>query len=116
MAEVHGHEEADEGVVAATLAYLARALVDHPDDVRVTVLPGEPRTVVRLDVHPDDAGRVIGRGGRIARAIRAVTKVAAVQADMGVHVQIGEPRESRDSRGPSEPGDGGALPAAAPQT
>ena len=119
MAEAHGHEEApdkdrdedrdkdkredgheaegrgDEGLVAGTLAYLARSLVDHPDDVRVTVEPGHPRTVVRLTVHPDDVARVIGRGGRVARSLRAITKAAAARADVMVHVQIGDPRPDR---------------------
>lgn len=93
MAEVHGDEEDQEGVVVETLTYVARALVDHPDSVQVTREDGEPRPVVRLDVHPDDIGRVIGRGGRMARAIRTVTKAAAALDGLSVHVQIGEPRE-----------------------
>ncbi|HEX9695635.1 MAG TPA: KH domain-containing protein [Actinomycetota bacterium] len=98
MAEVHGHEEDDEGVVAATLEYVARALVDHPDSVQVSRHPGEPRPVVRLDVHPEDIGRVIGRGGRMARAIRGVAKAAAALDDLSVHIQIGEPRDRGESR------------------
>jgi hypothetical protein len=95
MAEVHGDEaqEGDQGVVAATLAYLARSLVDHPDDVNVAVIPDGDRTVLRLTVHPEDAGRVIGRGGRVARAIRVVTKAAATREGIPVFVQIGEPRD-----------------------
>lgn len=93
MAEVHGFQEAQGDVVAATLAYLARSLVDHPDDVRVSVVPEADRTLLRLDVHPDDAGRVIGRGGRVARAIRSVTKAAAAKQGVHVFVQIGEPRQ-----------------------
>ncbi|GAC1422787.1 MAG: hypothetical protein NVSMB57_15820 [Actinomycetota bacterium] len=126
MAEAHGHEDAkgearledgledghedghedqglgDEGLVAGTLAYLARALVGHPDDVSVTVEPGHPRTVVRLIVHPDDLARVIGRGGRVARSIRALTKAAAARADVMVHVQIGEPRAEAPAVTPAE--------------
>lgn len=90
-----GQGQSDESLVAGTLAYLARSLVDHPDDVRVTVEPGHPRTVVRLDVHPDDTARVIGRGGRVARSLRALTKVAAARVDMSVHVQIGDARPPR---------------------
>ncbi|MGH2830889.1 MAG: KH domain-containing protein [Actinomycetota bacterium] len=77
--------------------YLARALVDHPDDVRVSVIQGDDqRTLYRLDVHPDDAGRVIGRGGRVARAIRIVAKTAAVREGSRIAVQIGEPRPQRE--------------------
>ena len=112
MAEVHGHQEDEgEGVVAETLAYVARALVDHPDSVQVSRHPGEPRPVLRLDVHPDDTGRVIGRGGRMARAIRTVAKAAAALDDLAVHIQIGEPRDRE--RPASEPA-ADAAPSAGP--
>jgi hypothetical protein len=79
--------------VAVTLEYVAKALVDHPEDVRISVTASDDdRIVYRLDVHPDDAGRVIGRGGRVARAIRIVAKAAAAREGSRVAVQIGEPR------------------------
>ncbi|MHB8513005.1 MAG: KH domain-containing protein [Actinomycetota bacterium] len=83
----------DEELVAETLAYLARSIVDHPEDVRVSLSHDEPRTVIQLQVNPEDAARVIGRGGRVARALRAITKAAAALEDIPVHVQIGEPRQ-----------------------
>jgi len=55
---------------------MARALAEHPEDVRVTLVPRDHLTVIELHVHPDDLGRVIGRGGRIVGAMRTVLKMA----------------------------------------
>ena len=70
------------------LEHIARALVDNPDAVVVTQDEGERGTVLRLQVDPDDMGKVIGRGGRTARAIRSVMKAAAIKADARIHVEI----------------------------
>ena len=51
---------------------IARALVDHPDDVKVETVDGPQATVVELRVHPDDLGKVIGRQGRTAKAMRTL--------------------------------------------
>jgi predicted RNA-binding protein YlqC (UPF0109 family) len=75
-----------QDVVAQTLAYLARSLVEHADDVSVEFAEGERGPTYRLKVNPEDIGRVIGRGGRIARSIRQVTRAAAARA--GVHAFI----------------------------
>ena len=70
------------------LADIARAIVDHPDDVVVTEQEkGEDVTLI-LSVHPDDMGMVIGRHGRIAKAIRSVMKSAANTAGKKVNVEI----------------------------
>lgn len=73
-------------VVADTLGYLARSLVANVDDVRIDRLQTERGLVYRLHVNPEDMGRVIGRNGRIARALRQVTRAAAARA--GVHAII----------------------------
>lgn len=70
------------------LEHIAKALVDNPDAVVVTQDEGERGTVLRLQVDPDDMGKVIGRGGRTARAIRSVMKAAAIKADARIHVEI----------------------------
>jgi uncharacterized protein len=57
--------------------WLARELVDRKDDVRVDAIERDRSTVFELTVHPDDLGRVIGRGGRTAKALRAVLDSAA---------------------------------------
>lgn len=59
--------------------YIAKSLVDHPDQVRVNQMPGEQTVVLELEVAPDDMGKVIGKEGRIANAIRSLLKVAAAR-------------------------------------
>ena len=51
---------------------IARALVDHPEDVRVRAVEGSQVTVLELRTHPSDLGKVIGRDGRTAKAIRTL--------------------------------------------
>lgn len=70
------------------LEHIAKALVDNPDAVEVTEAQGDRGTVLQLKVDPDDMGKVIGRGGRTARAIRSVMKAAAIKADARIHVEI----------------------------
>lgn len=59
-------------MLQAALAHLIRGIVDHPDDVRVDLRAGRRGHVLEVRVHPDDLGKVIGRGGRTARALRTV--------------------------------------------
>ena len=71
------------------LAYLARALVDEPEAVEVERFEEDDGTVVlELSVADDDYGKVIGRGGRTAQALRAVVKAAAVKEQRRVLVDI----------------------------
>lgn len=71
------------------LSYLARELVDHPDDVRVERVEREDGELVfELHVHSEDVGKVIGKQGRIARALRTVVKASAVQSGRRVHVEV----------------------------
>ncbi|MGI9020123.1 MAG: KH domain-containing protein [Solirubrobacterales bacterium] len=70
--------------------YLARALVDDPDAVRVEEITEDDATVLEVRVAPDDLGRVIGRSGRVANAIRTVAKAAATHEDKRVLVEIVE--------------------------
>jgi len=58
---------------------IARALVDHPDEVQVRSVEGEQVTVLELRVHPEDLGKVIGRQGRTAKAIRTLLGAAGVK-------------------------------------
>jgi hypothetical protein len=77
-------------MMADLVEYLAKALVDNPDDVRVTEHEENGRIIVRLDVAEDDWGKVIGRGGRIATALRSLMKVAAVKEDVRAGLEIGD--------------------------
>jgi predicted RNA-binding protein YlqC (UPF0109 family) len=60
---------------------IAKALVDNPDEVQVNVVEGEQTTVVELRVDPDDLGKVIGKQGRTARAIRTLLDTTAGTKD-----------------------------------
>ena len=71
------------------LAYLARALVDDPDQVTVESFEEDDGTVVlELRVAEDDAGKVIGRGGRTVSALRTVVKAASVKQNRRVLVDV----------------------------
>jgi uncharacterized protein len=59
---------------------IARALVDHPEDVQVKSVDGSQVTVLELRVHPEDLGKVIGRQGRTAKAIRTLLVASGVKA------------------------------------
>lgn len=58
--------------LADSLEHLVRGIVDNPDDVRVELLTGRRGRTLEVHVHPDDLGKVIGRGGRTATALRTV--------------------------------------------
>jgi predicted RNA-binding protein YlqC (UPF0109 family) len=70
------------------LEYLARGLVEHPDEVRVNEVQEDGATVLELSVAEDDYGNVIGRGGRTASALRAVIKSAASKRGRRVFLDI----------------------------
>ncbi|GAK38539.1 KH domain-containing protein [Paenibacillus sp. J45TS6] len=67
---------------------IAKALVDHPEDVSVRTLEKDRLVVYELTVHPEDVGKVIGKQGRIAKALRTVVTSAAVKMDKRVTVDI----------------------------
>ena len=69
------------------LLYIARSLVDHPDQVSVTELEGE-ETVLELRVAPEDMGKVIGKQGRIAKSIRTLVKAAAAKENKQIHYSV----------------------------
>ena len=58
---------------------IAKSLVEKPECVEITEIAGEQGTVIQLKVDPDDMGKVIGKQGRIARALRVVVKAAATR-------------------------------------
>ena len=69
---------------------IAVSLVDHPDEVVVTEKETENSIILELHVAPDDMGKVIGKQGRIAKAIRTVVKAAAYNTDKKITVEIGQ--------------------------
>lgn len=66
--------------------YIAKALVDDPEGVEVNMIEGEKSTILELKVSPDDVGKVIGKHGRIAKAVRTV--LAAVSTRTGKRVVL----------------------------
>jgi uncharacterized protein len=76
--------------VAEIVEYLARRLVDEPDAVRVDQLDRDDTTILQLWVAPDDVGKVIGRQGRIARALRTIVRASAARDERRVMLEIME--------------------------
>jgi predicted RNA-binding protein YlqC (UPF0109 family) len=76
--------------MAELLAYLARELVDEHDQVRVETEDRDGALVLVLHVAPDDVGKVIGRQGRIVRALRALVRASAVREGRRVLVEIAD--------------------------
>ena len=70
------------------LEFLARSLVDHPDQVNVEATESGDQVVLRLTVAKEDVGKVIGKQGRIARALRTVVKASAVKDGKQATVEI----------------------------
>ena len=74
--------------MAELLAFLAKRLVDDPDAVRVEEEEREDAIVLRLHVAKDDVGKVIGRQGRIARALRAIVRASGARSHRRVVLEI----------------------------
>ena len=74
--------------MAELVAYLARHLVDQPDAVRVDRVEEDGALVLRLHVAAEDLGKVIGRHGRIARALRTIVRAGAVRENRRVLLEI----------------------------
>ena len=68
--------------------FIARAIVDLPDDVAVNVIEGEKSTILELSVAQDDLGKVIGKHGRIAKSIRAILSASATESGKRVVLEI----------------------------
>jgi len=93
------------------LEYVVKALVDNPDDVKINRVVDEMGVLLTLSVHKDDMGKVIGRSGATAKAIRTVLRVVGMKNDARVNLKIEEPEGSErsmgaggeDSSAPSEP-------------
>ncbi len=76
--------------MAELVAWIARRLVDEPDEVRVETVERDDAIVLRLHVAPDDVGKVIGRQGRIVRALRTVVRAGSARADRRLVLEIAE--------------------------
>ena len=72
----------------ALIEYLARALADHPEDVSVEEVHQGRRVSFHLFVHDDDKGRIIGKDGRCAHALRSILQAAATRAGVRASLSI----------------------------
>lgn len=80
-----------EGQVMRDLVqYISEALVDKPDEVKVNVVEGENSIILELKVAPDDVGKVIGKGGQTAKALRKILSAAATKLKKKSLLQIVE--------------------------
>jgi hypothetical protein len=73
-----------------TLVYLLKAIVDYPDDIAVDEEAGQDKTTLTIHAHAEDMGKVIGKSGRIIRAIRDLIKLMAAKQGVYVDVVIAE--------------------------
>jgi len=74
--------------VQELVEYLAKGLVDNPDEVRVERVEKDGALVLELRVAPDDVGKVIGRQGRIARALRTIVRAAGARSNERAMLEI----------------------------
>lgn len=70
------------------IEYLVKELVDDPEQVNISEVPGDEATTYEVRVAPDDLGKVIGKQGRIANALRTVAKAVAMKEKKKVYVEI----------------------------
>ena len=68
--------------------YIVKQIAAHPEEVKITQEEEDGRTILRLEVAPDDKGKVIGRQGRVAQAIRLLLRVAAVKQGTRTTLEI----------------------------
>lgn len=73
------------------IEYIAKSLVDHPEEVQVRESGGGQRVRIELSVSKDDMGRVIGKGGKVANSIRALLRVAAEREGKQATLDVVEP-------------------------
>ncbi len=75
----------------AFLEHVVKALVDRPEDVKVDRVVDEMGVLLTLDVHPEDMGKIIGRSGNTAKAIRTLLRVVGMKNNARVNLKINEP-------------------------
>ena len=73
------------------LEYVVKSLVEHPDDVKIERTIDEMGVLLTLTVHADDMGKIIGRSGATAKAIRTLLRVVGMKNDARVNLKINEP-------------------------
>ena len=87
---------------AEFLDFVVKGLVDHPESVKITRTVDEMGVLLSLDVHPDDMGKIIGRSGNTAKAMRILLRVVGMKNNARVNLKINEPEGGRKSTSSSE--------------
>ena len=77
------------------LDYVVKGLVDNPESVKINRTVDEMGVLLSLDVHPDDMGKIIGRSGNTAKAIRILLRVVGMKNNSRVNLKINEPEGGR---------------------
>jgi predicted RNA-binding protein YlqC (UPF0109 family) len=85
------------------LEYIVKALVDHPDDVKIDRKVDEMGVLLSLKVNPEDMGQIIGKAGSTARAIRSLVRIVGLKNHARVNLKIEEPEGGRSARGKKAP-------------
>ena len=80
------------------LEYVVKALLDHPEDVKVDRKVDEMGVLLSLRVHPEDMGQIVGREGSTARAIRTLVRIIGIKNHARVNLKIEEPEGGRGPR------------------
>ena len=79
------------------LELVVKSLVDNPDDVKIARTVDEMGVLLTLDVHPDDMGKIIGRSGNTAKAIRTLLRVVGLRNNARINLKINEPEGGKRS-------------------
>lgn len=77
------------------LEYIVKAIVDHPDDVKLERTVDEMGVLLTLHVHPEDMGEVIGRNGNTAKSLRTLLRIVGLRRNARVNLKIAEPEGGR---------------------
>ena len=86
---------------AKFLDFVVKELVEHPEDVKITRTVDEMGVLMTLDVHRDDMGKIIGREGNTAKAIRTLLRVVGMKNNARVNLKINEPEGGMREKVPS---------------
>ncbi|MDE2071519.1 MAG: KH domain-containing protein [Patescibacteria group bacterium] len=80
------------------LEFVVKGLVEHPDSVKISRVVDEMGVLLTLDLHPEDMGKVIGRSGNTAKAIRTLLRVVGMKNNARVNLKINEPEGGMKSQ------------------
>lgn len=99
----------------AFVEYVVKAIVDNPDKVHVSRKVDEMGVLIELDVDPADMGKIIGKDGRTAKAIRTLLRVLGAQINARVNLKVLEPEGGMRSQRPMEPASDMGMSQPAPE-